>query len=298
MKKPVFTGVCTALVTPFCDGQIHIPTLRLLLDRQMAAQIPAVVIAGTTGESPTLSDAEKLRLFAAAKQHTGRRMKIIAGTGSNDTAHAVSLSRAAQDAGADALLVVSPYYNKATPTGIIAHYKAIAQAVDIPVIVYNVPSRTGLDIPVSVYQVLSEIENIAGVKEASPDIQKTLSIRAACGADFPIWSGNDDMTVPILSLGGQGVISVLSNVIPERMHQMTSAALSGDFKTAAAVQTQLLPLSRILFSEVNPIPVKAAMKQLGFDCGECRLPLTALSPEKQHQLSDRLRELADGFPQK
>ncbi len=298
MKNPVFTGVCTALVTPFRDGQIHIPTLHLLLDQQMEAQIPAVVIAGTTGEAPTLSDAEKLRLFAAAKQHTGCRMKVIAGTGSNDTAHAVFLSRAAQDAGADALLVVSPYYNKATPDGIIAHYKVIAKAVDIPVIVYNVPSRTGLDIPISVYQALSKIKNIAGVKEASSDIRKILNIRAACGGNFPIWSGNDDMTVPILSLGGQGVISVLSNVVPKRMQEMTNAALSGDFKAAAAVQTQLLPLSQILFSEVNPIPVKAAMKQIGFDCGECRLPLTALSPEKQQQLSDCLRQLTDESPQK
>lgn len=288
MKKPFFTGVCTALITPFLQNQINYPMLQILLQRQMDAGIRSVVLCGTTGEAPTLSDREKIELIRHGKQYVGADCKIIAGTGSNDTTHAVFLSRAAEAAGADGLLVVSPYYNKATPGGLIAHFRTIAESVKIPVIIYNVPSRTGLDVPVSVYQELSRIPNIAGIKEAGTDIRKITKIRSLCGPDFVIWSGNDDLTVPMMSLGGLGVISVLSNVFPAELSAMAEAALDGDFDTASALQVELDPLNEALFSEVNPIPVKAAMKLLGYDCGKCRLPLTELSPSNHQKLKDIL----------
>lgn len=276
MKRFLFQGVCTALVTPFSNGYVNYPMLETLINRQIDAGIGAIVICGTTGESPTLSDTEKLELFRRAKQYAAGRCLIIAGTGSNDTAHAVALSQAAEKAGADALLVVSPYYNKATPEGLVTHYSAVASAVHIPVIVYNVPSRTGVDIPVSVYRSLSLIPNIAGIKEASSDISKIARIKATC-PDLQLWSGNDDQTAAVMALGGDGVISVVSNVLPAETQAMAEAALDGDFDTAADLQLRLLPLIEALFREVSPIPVKAAMKLLGFDCGTCRLPLTAAS---------------------
>ena len=284
MKNPFFTGACTALVTPFLGGQVNYPMMEILLQRQREAGIDSVVLCGTTGESPTLSDKEKLELFRRCKAFAGNDMQIICGTGSNDTAHAVSLSIAAQEAGADALLVVSPYYNKGNPEGIFAHYVSIAHAVKIPVIIYNVPGRTGVDIPVSVYQRLSRIPNIAGVKEASTDIVKIARIRAACGDDLPIWSGNDDQAVAAMALGAKGVISVLSNVLPIETGAMAQAALAGDFDIASSLQCQMLPLIEALFSEVNPIPVKAAMELLGYDCGKCRLPLGPISPEAKEKL--------------
>ena len=285
MKTPFFTGACTALVTPFLNGKVNHTMLNILLQRQMDAGIGAVVLCGTTGEAPTLSDEEKIGIFHSAKQFAGKGCTIIAGTGSNDTRHAIELSLAAEEAGADGILVVTPYYNKATSDGLIAHYSAIANAVHIPLIVYNVPSRTGVDIPVSVYAKLAEIPNIAGVKEASTDITKIVKIRAACPADFSVWSGNDDMTVPVMALGGLGVISVASNILPMQVQAMAHAALAGDFDSAAALQLDLLPLNSLLFCEVNPIPVKAALNLLGYDCGSCRMPLTELSPEHRKQLT-------------
>lgn len=286
MKNPLFCGACTALVTPFLDNRINYPMLEQLLKRQMDAGIPATVVCGTTGEAPTLSDEEKITLFARAKTYVKDNCLIIAGTGSNSTEHAVRLSIAAERTGVDALLVVSPYYNKATADGLYLHYRTIAEAVHIPVILYNVPSRTGLDIPVKVYQQLSEIPNIAGVKEASTDIVKIARIRAACPADFAVWSGNDDQAVAAMALGAQGVISVLSNVAPMEMQAMALAALAGDFDTAAALQLQLLPLIELLFSEVNPVPVKAAMKYIGYDCGECRLPLGTPTDSTRQRIQD------------
>ena len=279
MKNTLFTGVCTALVTPYLGDQINYPMMQQLLTRQIDAGIKSVVVCGTTGEAPTLSDEEKLKLFHCCKEHVGSRCQIIAGTGSNNTAHAIALGVAAEGAGADALLVVSPYYNKATQDGLFAHYAAIAQAVNIPVILYNVPSRTGVDIPVSVYRKLSKIPNIVGVKEASIDIKKVLRIKAECPQDFCIWTGNDEHTVAAMALGAKGVISVASNVCPVEMDAMSNAALAGDFDTAAALQCQLLELTDLLFCEVNPIPVKEAMKRIGYDCGECRLPLCKLSKD-------------------
>lgn len=279
MKKPLFTGTCTALVTPFLGGNVNYPMLDQLIRRQLDAGIPAVALCGTSGESTTLSDLEKLSIFRRARACMGEKGILIAGAGSNSTEHAVSLSVHAQQCGADALLAVSPYYNKATPDGLVAHYRAIADAVEIPVILYNVPSRTGVDIPVEVYRQLSAHPNIAGVKEASTDITKILKIRAACPKDFYVWCGNDDMAAAVMALGGMGVISVVSNVLPALTQAMAEAALDGDFDTALALQIELLPLTQALFREVNPIPVKAAMGQIGYDCGICRLPLTPPSHE-------------------
>lgn len=284
MKKPLFTGVCTALVTPFLDSEVNYPMMERLLRRQLDAGIKAIVVCGTTGEGSTLSDHEKLEIFRRAKAFVGSDCLIIAGTGSNNTAHALHLSVEAQQCGIDGLLLVSPYYNKANHDGLIRHYTAISQAVDIPVILYNVPSRTGLDIPVSVCAQLRKLPNIAGIKEAASDITKITRIRTACGNELPIWSGNDDQITPVISLGGLGVISVLSNVVPLETRIMTEAALDGDFDTASALQSELQPLVEALFCDVNPIPVKAAMKALGYDCGQCRLPLGSLDSSRLSKL--------------
>jgi len=284
MAEPLFTGACTALVTPFFDGKVNYPMMEQLLKRQIEAGITAVVIAGTTGESPTLTDDEKIELFRRCKEYAGNACKIIAGTGTNSTEHAIALSVAAEKAGADALLVVTPYYNKATPDGLIAHYIAIAHAVSLPIILYNVPTRTGVDIPVSVCQRLSRVPNIVGIKEANGDITKVARIKLACGADFSVWSGNDDQIVPCMASGGSGVISVLSNIYPIETQVMCQAALKNDYKTAAALQQEFLPLIDLLFCEVNPIPVKAAMQCIGYDCGGCRLPLCKLTKEHQQQM--------------
>lgn len=284
MKNPVFTGVCTALVTPFLDEKINFPLVEQLLRTQVEAGIGAIVLSGTTGESPTLTDNEKIELFKRSKAYVGDSCRIIAGTGSNSTEHAVELSIAAQEAGADALLVVSPYYNKGNPEGLFAHFMSIAHAVNIPVILYNVPSRTGVDIPISVYKRLSALPNIAGVKEATNDITKVARIRAVCPEDFYVWAGNDDQIVPVMSLGGKGVISVASNVCPAETVSIANAALDGDFDTAAALQCRFMPLIDLLFSEVNPIPVKYAMRYAGFDCGQCRLPLGQLSIDVKRKL--------------
>ena len=255
MKNVLFTGACTALVTPFLNGEVNYPMMEQLLKRQIDAGIRAVVICGTTGESPTLSDSEKIELFRRSKKYAADRCLIIAGTGSNSTEHTIALSKAAEAVGVDALLVVSPYYNKATPDGLVSHYSAVAASVHIPVILYNVPSRTGLDVPVSVYQCLAQIPNIVGVKEASTDISKIAKIKAACPNDFAVWSGNDDQAAAVVSLGGCGIISVLSNVLPKETQAMIQAALDGDFDTAADLQIRMLPLIEALFSEVSPIPV-------------------------------------------
>jgi 4-hydroxy-tetrahydrodipicolinate synthase len=284
MKKPIFTGVCTALVTPFIDDKVNYPLVEQLLRYQIEAGVTAVVLSGTTGESPTLSDKEKFELFKRAKEFVGNSCTIIAGTGTNSTERSINLSVSAQEAGADALLIVSPYYNKGNPEGLFSHYMSIAHAVSIPIILYNVPSRTGVDIPISVYKRLSALPNIIGVKEASTDITKVAKIRAACGEDFYIWSGNDDQIVPVMSLGGKGVISVLSNVCPRETVALCHAALAGDFDTAAALQCELMPLIDHLFCEVNPIPVKYAMRYAGFDCGRCRLPLGQLSADNKRRL--------------
>ena len=284
MKKPVFTGVCTALVTPFLEDKVNYPLVGSLIKRQIDAGINAIVLAGTTGEAPVLTDEEKIKLFQTGKKHASTNCKIIAGTGSNSTRHAIELSIEAEKAGADALLVVSPYYNKGTPNGLVQHFAEIANAVNIPVILYNVPARTSSDIPVWVYQELSKIPNIIGVKEASTDITKQSRIHAVCPSDFFVWTGNDDQIVPSVATGAIGVISVLSNILPVQTVAMTNAALAGDFNTAAALQWELMELIDLLFCEVNPVPVKYTMRHLGFDCGDCRLPLTHLTQENKRKI--------------
>lgn len=281
MDKPLFTGVCTALVTPFINDAVNYPLLDRLIKAQVDAGVHSIVLAGTTGEAPVLTDLEKIELFRRGKRFAGDDCLIIAGTGSNSTEHSVALSLAAEAAGADALLVVAPYYNKGNEESLYQHFLSITKAVNIPVIIYNVPSRTGVDIPVAVYSRLSKIPNIAGVKEASNDITKITKIRYSCPETFHIWSGNDDQVVPVIALGGQGVISVASNIYPAQMQAMAQAALTGDFKSAACMQCQIAPLIELLFSEVNPIPVKYAMRYTGFDCGGCRLPLGPPSPDLQ-----------------
>lgn len=288
MDSVLFTGACTALVTPFLGKAVNYPLLDRLLARQIDAGISAVVLCGTTGESATLTDAEKLAIIGRGKAFVRDRCTVIAGTGSNDTEHTVNLSRLAEQAGADALLVVTPYYNKATPGGLLEHYRAVAAGVRIPVIIYNVPSRTGVDIPVDVCQALAAVPNIAGIKEASSDISRVARLRAACPDSFAVWGGNDDQAAAVLSLGGSGVISVVSNLYPELMQALVSAGLDGDFDTAADLQLRLLPLIRALFREVNPIPVKAAMELLGWDCGRCRLPLTRATEETVVELKKLL----------
>jgi 4-hydroxy-tetrahydrodipicolinate synthase len=289
MENVFFTGTCTALVTPFIGNQVNYPMLERLLQRQIEAGIPAVVLGGTTGEAPTLTDQEKIELFRRSKLFVGERLKIICGTGGNNTAHAMALSKAAQDAGADGLLVVAPYYNKGNFSGQIDHYISVARSVEIPIILYNVPGRTGVDLSVMLYRQLCDIPNIIGVKEACTDIVKTARIRTACGPEFTVWSGNDDMAVAAMALGAQGVISVLSNLLPEQTLAMSQAALAGDFDTAADLQCRLLPLIEVLFREVNPIPVKAAMQMIGFDCGPCRLPLGPISRDTEQLLKQLLQ---------
>lgn len=283
MKNMLFTGACTALVTPFLDDKVNYPMLEQLIRHQIDAGINTVVLSGTTGESATLRDDEKVEMVRRAKAYTGKDCTVIAGTGSNSTAHAVQLSVEAEKAGADALLIVSPYYNKATPEGLYAHYLTISKAVSIPIIAYNVPGRTGVDMSVSVYERLNDIPNVVGIKEAATDITKLTRICRSCDK-LTVWSGNDDHAVAAISLGAKGLISVLSNVLPMQTQAMVQAALDGDFDTASALQQDMQPLVDLLFAEVNPIPVKAAMKYIGFDCGGCRLPLTNASKEIHKKL--------------
>lgn len=289
MKKPVFTGVCTALVTPFSQNSINYQMLEKILQRQMRAGIHAFVICGTTGEASTLSDEEKCSIVQKSKEIVGSENLILAGTGSNSTEHAVKLSQMAESNGADGLLVVSPYYNKATPNGLLSHYRSIADAVNIPVILYNVPTRTGLDIPAEIYRQLSQHPRIAGVKEAKADLGKIIKTLSICSENFNVWSGNDNLSIPVITAGGSGVISVLSNLCPYTMKVMIDYALNGNYKKAMHMQKNLLPLMEAMFCEVNPIPVKAAMKIIGIDCGGCRLPLCEPTPEN-FQMMEALLE--------
>lgn len=288
MKSPVFTGVCTALVTPFKGDTVDFAKLEQLLDFQMENGVQAVSVCGTTGEAATMSEQEQLGVIAHTVRYCNGRMKVIAGTGSNNTAHAVALSRMADSMGADAVLVVSPYYNKATSQGLIEHYSAIADAVQCPVILYNVPSRTGVDISLDVYKELSKNEKIAGVKEASGSTTKVARIIAACGENFRVWSGNDDEIVPLMSLGAKGVISVISNICPTQTVAMANACLSGDYIAAGKLQCSYMELIDSLFCEVNPTPIKHALNMAGFDVGITRLPLCKMSEAAEQRLRNAL----------
>ena len=291
MSTPVFTGSGCALVTPMLpDGSLHFEALGRLIDHQLQNATDALIICGTTGESATLSDSEQQALIEYAVKKAAGKVPVIAGAGSNDTAHAVELSKAAKAAGADALLHVTPYYNKTSQSGLVRHYSTIADATDLPLILYNVPSRTGCNITPETCKILSEHPNIVGIKEASGNFSQIAEIRRLCGEDFAIYSGNDDQIVPILSLGGQGVISVLANVLPQQTHDICALYLNKMPKESLALQMNLLPLIHALFSDVNPIPVKESLNHMGFSCGPCRLPLDHLDSKKRSQLVERLRE--------
>ncbi len=278
MKKPLFRGVGTALVTPFDrDGRLDLKMLESILIFQMENHVDAVILCGTTGESPTLSDREKTRLFRSAVQLCGGIIPVIAGVGSNDTLHTQRLCEAAQSCGVDGVLCVTPYYNKTTQTGAVQHFRAVASACTLPMILYNVPSRTGLDLSVETVLTLAEEQNICGIKEACGNMEKIAQILAACPKGFSVWSGNDQETLPVLSLGGDGVISVSSNLLPNMVHYTCENFWKGNIALAAKLQQQLVPLNRLLFQKTNPIPVKALMPEVGFDCGPCRLPLEQLS---------------------
>lgn len=285
MKHPVFEGLATALVTPFSSsGALDVPMLEKLIDHQIENGADALVICGTTGEAATMTQAEQLSAISCAVQHAEGRCKIIAGTGSNSTAHALEMSRLAAAIGADAVLVVTPYYNKCTQSGLVAHYTAIADEVPVPVIAYNVPARTGVNISVETYCELAKHPNINGVKEAAAGTAKIARTLDACGGDFFVWSGNDDEAVAAMSLGAKGLISVLSNVRPAQAADMVKSALRGDYARAGRLQVQLMPLIDALFCEVNPIPVKEALRMLGLDAGLPRLPLTRLSDANRERL--------------
>ena len=291
MKPVIFTGAAVALVTPFnADGSVNYDEFARLIDFQIDNGTDALVIAGTTGESSTLSEQEHLDVIKFAVEHTNHRVPVIAGTGSNDTATAIMLSKEAEQLGADALLLVTPYYNKTTQRGLYVHYAKIAESVNLPIILYNVPSRTGLSIDVETAAKLAEIPNIAAMKDAVGNITYTANLIERCGEKLTVYSGNDDQIVPMMSLGAKGVISVLSNVMPRETHEMTAAALSGDFKTAAALQLKLLKLIHALFIETNPIPVKEAVNQMGFAAGGCRLPLYEMADETKAVLTAEMKK--------
>lgn len=284
MKKPLFTGSSVAIVTPFKGEDVDFDKLGELLDMQVAAGTSAIIICGTTGESSTLSIEEHLSTIEFAAKKIAGRIPVIAGTGSNDTACALSMSKHAEESGADGLLIVTPYYNKTSPHGLIKHYNYIADRVNIPIILYNVPSRTGMHFTASIYAELAKHPNILGVKEASGDIGLVAQTRALCPEDFYIWSGNDENTVPLMSLGALGVISVAANIIPQEMATLCKLCLEGSFKEAAALQIKYLDLILKLFIEVNPVPVKTAMNLMGMEVGALRLPLCDMTPEHTETL--------------
>lgn len=289
MKKPVFTGAAVAIITPmYPDGSVNYEELGRIIDDQIAHHTDAIVICGTTGESPALDDAEHTECIRYTVQKVAGRVPVIAGTGSNDTRYAVQLSKQAQQDGADALLLVTPYYNKTSQTGLIAHYTAIAQAVDLPCILYNVPSRTGCNLQPSTLAELAKLPNINAVKEASGNIAQVAEIAELCGEDLNIYSGNDDQIVPLMALGGKGVISVLSNVAPQFTHDLCAKWFAGDTVGSLAMQLQALPLCKALFADVNPIPVKWAMNRMGWQAGPCRLPLVEPSVAVQAKLESAM----------
>lgn len=289
MKNTLFTGAGIAIITPFNeDGSINYERLGEMIDYQIENGTDAIIICGTTGEASTMSDEEHLECIRFAVKKAAKRVPVIAGTGSNDTAYAIKLSKEAEEIGADGLLLVTPYYNKTTQRGLIAHFTAIADAVNIPIILYNIPGRTGMSIEISTAKVLAKHKNIVAVKEASGNIGYTAKLIAACGDDLDVYSGNDDMIVPIMSLGGKGVISVLSHVLPKETHLMAQYCLENNFAEASKLQIKYLDLINNLFVEVNPIPVKEAMNLIGINVGGCRMPLYPMSDENREKLKASL----------
>ncbi len=295
MKKQIFYGAGTALITPMKDGKIDFDKFGLLIEDQIKNKIDSLIVCGTTGESATLNDTEHRELIKFCVDVTAKRVPVIAGTGSNDTNYAISLSAHACELGVDGLLLVTPYYNKTTQRGIVKHFQAIADVVDKPMILYNVPSRTGLNILPATYKELSYHENIVAAKEANGNISAVAETIHLCGDDLKIISGNDDQIVPIMALGGIGVISVLSNLLPLETHQMCKDMLDGNTASAAQFQLKYIPLINALFCETNPIPAKAAMEALGFCTGELRLPLAEISDSNRAVLFDEMRKVGLSF---
>ena len=291
MKNTILTDAGVAIVTPMnADGSVNYAALGELIEMQIAGGTDAIIICGTTGESSTLTDDEHRECIRYTIEKVNKRVPVIAGTGSNDTAYAIELSKDAEEMGADALLVVTPYYNKTSQRGLVAHYTAIADAVNIPIILYNVPSRTGVNISLDTYKILAEHKNIAAAKEASGNISAIAKLIAECGDKLDVYSGNDDQIVPIMALGGKGVISVLSNVAPKQTHDIAQLCLDNNCAEAAKMAARYLNLANSLFIDVNPIPVKEALNMMGVSAGPCRLPLYEMEDSKKEALASALRE--------
>ena len=292
MREPVFTGICTAIITPFDEnGAVNFDAFGRLLEEQIASGVDAICICGTTGESSTLSMREHIAVLEYGIKKVDHRVKVVAGAGSNDTSAAVYLSQHAQDSGADAVLLVTPYYNKASQNGLIRHYEYIADRIDIPMILYNVPSRTGVSFTAETYKTLSANPKINGIKEASGNFSLLAHTRSICPDDFYIWSGNDDQVVPMMSMGAKGVISVVSNIAPEMMVKMTHLCLEDRFLDASKLQLEYMDLIDALFVEVNPIPVKTAMNLMGKEAGPLRLPLCDISEKNLEVLKAAMQRM-------
>lgn len=291
MKKTIFTGAGVAIVTPMNpDESINFDRLGQIIDNQIENGTDAIVICGTTGESATMTDQEHVDCIEYAVKRVNGRVPVIAGAGSNHTSYAVWMSKEAKRVGADALLHVTPYYNKTSQTGLIRHFNVVADATDLPIILYNVPSRTGVNITPATYRELAKHPNIVAAKEASGNISQIAQIAQACGDELDLYSGNDDQIVPLLSLGAKGVISVLSNIMPRETHDICRLFFEGKIAESRALQLKLLPLINALFSDVNPIPVKEAMNMMGWECGECRLPLVSMQPQAREHLRSLMLE--------
>ena len=291
MKKPIFKGIGTAIVTPMTEKGVDYAALERLVQRQLEANIDALIVCATTGEAPTLTDEEHIDVVAFVAKLAKGKTPIIAGTGSNFTEHAYDMSIKARDVGADGLLCVTPYYNKCTQEGLFASYSRIAEATELPMIVYNVPGRTGVNIQPATYARLAENPKIVGIKEANGDISSVVDTMARCGDKIDMYSGNDDQIVPILSMGGIGCISVISNILPAETREICNRWFAGDPAGAAALQMKYKPLIDALFSEVNPIPVKAALQAMGLCSEYARLPLTPMSAEKRKHLIECMRKV-------
>lgn len=290
MKKTVFEGCGTAISTPFTEDGVNFSEFGRLIEEQIQNEVDAIIVCGTTGESATMTDDERKETIKFAIEKVNKRTEVVVGTGSNNTKTAIEMSKYAESVGADALLVVTPYYNKTTKRGLVEHYKAISKEVTLPIIVYSVPSRTGVNITPETCLELSKIENIVGIKEASGNISQVAKIASLCGDSLDIYSGNDDQIIPVLSLGGKGVISVLSNIMPKYVHDMTKKYFDGNQKEATKMQLEVLDLVDALFSEVNPIPVKYALNLKGYDFGKPRLPLVELSEENKANMEHVMKK--------
>lgn len=292
MKNTIFTGAGVAIITPMnADGSINYEGFAENIEYQIANGTDAIIVCGTTGEASTMTDEEHIECIRFAVEKTAGRIPVIAGTGSNDTKYAVELSKIAQEKGADGLLLVTPYYNKASQKGLIAHFTAIADAVDIPIILYNIPGRTGVSIDINTYKILGQHKNIVAVKEASGNISYTSKLIAQCGDLLDVYSGNDDIIVPMMSIGAKGVISVVSNIMPKETHEITRLCIENNLAEASKLQMKYLELINNLFIEVNPIPVKEAMNQMNMASGPCRLPLCDMTDEHIETLKSSMKKL-------